>query len=200
MNSYSLSTLHIPEGLHLVLGSVSQFRRKVLDDLHVVYSQFKAGINEKAIRDEDPRVLTMKLAEAKMEAVLAQNSFSDCIVISADQVAVKDGVIREKPQTKEECYRYLESYCNSGVELFSAVCVYNTNTGKKYVNCDVSSIKFANILKEVQDHLVEKGDVMYTCGGITVEDPELQKCITQIDAMDRIMGMPLEMIQEGVNS
>ena len=128
--------------------------------------------------------------------MLAQTSFSDCIVISADQVAVKDGVIREKPQTKEECYRYLESYCNSGVELFSAVCVYNTNTGKKYVNCDVSSIKvrmnhldhiqFANILKEVQDHLVEKGDVMYTCGGITVEDPELQKCITQIDAMDRV--------------
>ena len=110
--------------------------------------------------------------------MLAQNSFSDCIVISADQVAVKDGVIREKPQTKEECYRYLESYCNSGVELFSAVCVYNTNTGKKYVNCDVSSIKvrmnhldniqFANILKDVQDHLVEKGDVKYTCGGKTV--------------------------------
>lgn len=47
-------------------------------------------------------------------------------------------------------------------------------------------IQFANILKEVQDHLVEKGDVMYTCGGITVEDPELQKCITQIDAMDRV--------------
>ena len=72
---------------------------------------------------------------------MAQNSFSDCIVVSADQVAVKDGVIREKPQTKEECYRYLESYCNSGVELFSAVCVYNTNTGKKYVNCDVSAIE-----------------------------------------------------------
>ena len=27
---------------------------------------------------------------------------------------------------------------------------------------------------------------MYTCGGITVEDPELQKCITRIDGMDRV--------------
>ena len=109
---------------------------------------------------------------------------------------MKDGVIREKPQTKEECYRYLQSYCDSGVELFSAICVYNTKTGKKYVNCDVSSIEvgfgrlghfqFSVIPKEVQDHLVEKGDVMYTCGGITVEDPELQRCITRIDGMDRV--------------
>ena len=38
-----------------------------------MYSQFKAGINEKAIRDEDPRVLTMKLAEAKMEVTLFES-------------------------------------------------------------------------------------------------------------------------------
>ena len=38
----------------------------------------------------------------------------------------------------------------------------------------------------VQDHLIEKGDVFYSCGGITVEDPILQQCITHIDEMDRV--------------
>ena len=39
----------------------------------------------------------------------------------------------------------------------------------------------------VQDYLIEKGDVFYSCGGITVEDPKLQQCITHIDEMDRVL-------------
>ena len=40
---------------------------------------------------------------------------------------------------------------------------------------------------DVQDYLIEKGDVFYSCGGITVEDPKLQQCITHIDEMDRVL-------------
>ena len=39
------------------------------------------------------------------------------------------------------CFEYLQSYCNSGVELFSAICVYNTDTEKRYTYCDVSRIE-----------------------------------------------------------
>lgn len=39
----------------------------------------------------------------------------------------------------------------------------------------------------VQDYLIEKGDVFYSCGGITVEDPKLQQCVTHIDEMDRVL-------------
>ena len=39
----------------------------------------------------------------------------------------------------------------------------------------------------VQDYLIEKGDVFYSCGGITVEDPKLQQCITHIDEIDRVL-------------
>lgn len=47
--------------------------------------------------------------------------------------------------------------------------------------------KFADIPMSVQDYLIEKGDVFYSCGGITVEDPKLQQCITHIDEMDRVL-------------
>ena len=46
--------------------------------------------------------------------------------------------------------------------------------------------KFADIPMSVQDYLIEKGDVFYSCGGITVEDPKLQQCVTHIDEMDRV--------------
>lgn len=138
-----------------------------------------------------------------MKAILARKAFHNTIIITGDQVAVKDGVIREKPVNTAQCYDYLNSYSNSNVNLYSAVCVYNTETKKRYVNCDVSSIEvgilnshhlqFSVIPQAVQDHLVQIGDVMYTCGGITVENPELQKCILTMDEMDRVE-------EEGVNN
>ena len=172
----------------------------MFDAIHIPYSACSAGIDEKRIRDDDPKKLTMKLAEAKLEAILKKSSFSNAIIITGDQVAVKDGVIREKPVNKAQCYSYLESYSNSDVDLYSSVCIYNTETKKRYVDCDVSTIKFLTIPSEVQDHLIKKGDVMYTCGGITVENPELQKCISCMDEMDRIMGMPLQLIQQGITA
>ena len=127
---------------------------------------------------------------------MKQYPFSNTILITADQVAVKDGVIREKPINKSQCYSYLDSYSNSYVHLYSAVCIYSTETKKRYVDCDVSTIEvgmrntinkqFLTIPSAVQDHLIEIGDVMYTCGGITVENPELQKCISCMDEMDRV--------------
>lgn len=40
---------------------------KVFKDLHIPHTACRAGINEKLIRDDDPKKLTTKLAEAKLE-------------------------------------------------------------------------------------------------------------------------------------
>ena len=101
-------------------------------------------------------------------------------------MAVKDGVIREKPSTDAQCYEYLQSYVHSDVSFYSAVCVYNTETQKRFVDCDVSTIEFGDIPQEVQDHLVALGDVKYSCGGITVENPEFQSCIKSMYCYDRV--------------
>ena len=47
-------------------------------------------------------------------------------------------------------------------------------------------MQFNDIPQEVQDHLIEIGDVMYTCGGITIENPEFQQCIKRMDAYDSV--------------
>ena len=35
--------------------------------------------------------------------------------------------------------------------------------------------------------MMEIGDVMYTCGGITIENPEFQQCIKRMDSYDRVL-------------
>lgn len=93
----------------------------------------------------------MKLASAKMDVIYIVYSHSKRVIeknanrhnmiwITADQVAYKDGRIREKPTSKQECYGYLQSYVYSDVQFYSAICVYSTETKKRFVDCDVSSI------------------------------------------------------------
>ena len=77
------------------------------------------------------------------QAVLKRSRHAHSIIVTADQVAMKNGKICEKPTTKEQCHAYLNSYCNSYVELYSAICVYNSETEKRYTCCDVSRVDVA---------------------------------------------------------
>lgn len=118
---------------------------------------------------------------------MKRNTYKHAIIITADQVAVKNGVIREKPRTDEDCYNYLLSYVHSDVSFYSAISVYNSETKESYTDCDISTIAFNDIPQEVQDHLVAIGDVKLSCGGITVENPEFQNCIKKMDSYDRVV-------------
>ena len=86
---------------------------------------------------------------------MTKNDIKNVIWVTADQVACKDNVIREKPVNKEECYKYLQSYDHSDVQFYSAICVYNTETKKRYTNCDVSSIEVRLMWNEWNSSLMQ---------------------------------------------
>jgi septum formation protein len=68
--------------------------------LGLSYEIHPSGIDEKAIRDNDPSALTRKLAEAKARKVATE--CPDAVVVSGDAVVSKDGRIYEKPCTQDE--------------------------------------------------------------------------------------------------
>lgn len=51
--------------MNIVLASRSRFRRQALDLLDVDYEVIPSDIDERSIRDSDPKFLARKLAEAK---------------------------------------------------------------------------------------------------------------------------------------
>ena len=73
--------------MRIVLASESPFRKRAMDLLGLPYEIRPSYIDEKAIRDDDPALLTRKLAEAK-----AHKTAEDCpdaIIVSGDAVAQK---------------------------------------------------------------------------------------------------------------
>jgi septum formation protein len=58
--------------MKIVLASESPFRRRALDMLGIAYEICPSEIDEKAIRDSNPAILTEKLAQAKARKVASE--------------------------------------------------------------------------------------------------------------------------------
>jgi len=79
-------------------------------------------IDEKAIRSSDPREMVLLIARAK-SAALKERLTDPAILITCDQVISCDGQVREKPETTERAYQYLESYATHPAECICGVVV-----------------------------------------------------------------------------
>ena len=92
--------------MKLILGSSSQFRRAVMDELGFEYEVMAPEIDEKAIRIDDPDALVLAIAHAKADALVGAVE-GEALIITSDQVVVWNGQIREKPQDREEAKRFI---------------------------------------------------------------------------------------------
>jgi septum formation protein len=138
--------------MRIVLASESPFRKRALDMLGLAYEVCPSGIDERAIRENDPARLTLKLAEAKARKVA--NEHRDAVVVSGDAVAAKDGKIYEKPRSVEEAAQFLRELSGSEFQFVTALVVFDAQTQKMLSTVDTSSISFRPLIeREIQEYI-----------------------------------------------
>ncbi|KAM0824154.1 hypothetical protein ACQ4PT_070392 [Festuca glaucescens] len=196
------STMSASLALRLILGSSSASRRQILSEMGYQFTLLSADIDEKEIRMEKPEELVVALAHAKADAILekmAKNGMMQEIVdsqettllITADQVVVHDGVIREKPTTPEEARKFIQGYSQSHAATIGSVLVTDVKNGSRRGGWDKSEVYFHKIPDEVIDSLIEEGNVFYVAGGLLVEHPLTSPLVESIvGTMDSVMGLP----------
>lgn len=176
--------------MKIILGSKSQGRRKMLEEMGIPFEVMTADIDEKAIRFKDPQKLVLALARAKAEALKIKINES-AILITSDQVVVCDGKIREKPETKEEARYFLESYSTHPAETVTAVVVTNLKTDKKAEVIDIAKVYLHPYTEEEIDDLIKEGQVFNFSGGFSINGEKWEKHINKIEGTrDSIIGLP----------
>jgi len=162
-------------GMRIVLASESESRRRALDILGLKYEVRPSGIDERAIRDLDPSVMTRKLAEAKAWAVvrsLASGELSlaagapsgvtaggadagPAVVVAGDAVVVKEGRIFEKPRSVQEAMAFLHELSGSALRFVTSLVVIRTDTQKVLSTVEISSIRFRELVeREIRDYVM----------------------------------------------
>ena len=185
----------------MILGSSSQWRRKVFTKVGCrIADAMDPNIDEKKIRRPDPEKLVLAISHAKADSLMSRVCVADGgFLICTDQVAVCEGVVREKPESPEEARKYIHSYSTEGkpVETCSGVVVVDITTGKRVEGTYWNSIWFSPIPQTVVDEIVA-GSVVYTCcGGFSVDCPIMGKYVLNIEGtIDGVMGMPLGLLEE----
>lgn len=131
--------------MKIVLASESPFRRRALDMLGLAYEICPSEIDEKAIRDSNPTILTEKLAEAKARKVASE--YPGAVVISGDAVVSKGNRIYEKPRSMEEAAQFLRELSGSKFQFVTALAVVHSPTGRMLSAVDISDISFRPLLE-----------------------------------------------------
>lgn len=199
----SAETVHLGR-FNVVLGTSSKWRQSLFRERFpdIEFSAKSADIDEKAInggyaeRDvADPSELTLAIAHAKASAIVPSLG-AHTLLITFDQVLLHGGRIREKPRDESECREYLHSYEHEPVKTISAVVVVNSDSQQRFQGVDMATQRLRKLPEEVVDSVIKKGDVLFSAGGITVEDPLLEPYLAEREGtLDSIMGMPVALVK-----
>ncbi|XP_075485401.1 uncharacterized protein LOC142525114 isoform X2 [Primulina tabacum] len=182
--------------LKIILGSSSVARKQIIAEMGYDFTTMSADIDEKAIREEKPEDLVMVLAEAKADAIMrklrdAGTSENTTLLIAADTVVVYEGVIREKPSSKEEARQFLNDYSGGHAATVSSVLVTNLSSGFRKGDWDKVEIYFHDIPESAIDKLIEEGIVLNVAGGLIIEHPLILPYVKEVvGETDSVMGLP----------
>ncbi|OAY69997.1 maf-like protein DDB_G0281937 isoform X2 [Ananas comosus] len=183
----------------IILGSSSASRRQILSEMGYDFTIMSADIDEKEIRREKAEDLVMVLAKAKADAIISRlrsNGFNQggsepTLLITADQVVVHGGAIREKPSSAEEAREFIKGYSGGHASTVGSVLVTNLKTGIQKGGLDIAEIYFHKIPDEVIENLIKEGSVLYVAGGLMVEHPLTSPFVEAIvGTIDSVMGLP----------
>jgi septum formation protein len=186
----------------IILGSSSRYRRKIMDRLGLPYEVLAADLDEKTIRDSDPRELTLRLGRAKAEAVRLR-LHAPAIIITSDEVAVYNGVVREKPAGEEEAWRFLVDYERGPLQTYASLVVTDTSSGRQLTDVDVVTVRFGKIPDERKHSAIRRGDILSCCGGFATDDPDLAPYLVSVvgkradqENADSAIGLPTRLLRK----
>lgn len=182
--------------MKIILGSQSYGRKAVLEKMGYTFEVMPANIDEKAIRFEDPAVLTLALANAKADALLLKIK-EPVILITSDQVVVCNGKILEKPTDEKEAQENLELYALYPAETVTSVVAVNTSSGERIGGTDVAKIWFSSIPKKVINEYIATKDPFLHAGSFDHEHQLLAPYVKSIEGEpESVTGLPRKLTEK----
>jgi septum formation protein len=183
-----------PPSIRLILGSSSQYRRELLNRLHIPFDVIVPDIDEAPLTGEAPEATAMRLAQAKAEAVAA--IAPGALVIGSDQVATLDGKQIGKPGNHGNALIQLQQMRGRRVIFHTALCLLNANPSHTAprVQCEniQTFVTFRNLPDEELDAYL-RIEQPYDCAGSAKNEGLGIAILEKIESTDptALTGLPL---------
>ena len=186
----------------LILGSSSSYRYELLLRLQLPFEVSSPDIDESALTEEKPETTASRLAEEKARAVA--RIYPNALIIGSDQVATLDGIQLGKPLNYENAIKQLTSMRGKEVIFHTALCLFNSGSGRIQSKLVSSLVKFRKLSDEqILNYLAKEQP--YHCAGSAKYEGLGIALIERMESDDTsaIIGLPLislvdMLVNEGV--
>lgn len=151
----------------LVLASSSPARRQLLDRLCVDYIAVTPDIDETPLPFEEVKTMVFRLAVEKAKKVA--NTYSDSIIIGADQVGILGNSILCKPGSDEKAIEQLRQVSNQMVRFYTGLCVLDGSTGAIQGCVETYDVYFRELTDTMIQRYLQKEKALHCAGSFRVE-------------------------------
>lgn len=180
--------------LPIILASGSPRRKKLLEQLGLEFEVIPANVDEEIDENLKPGHFVMQLAESKAKAV-ADNQYENKLVIAADTTVVHDGIIINKPNSKEEASDILNKLSNDYHFVYSGIAIMDTKGNMKIIDYEKTLVKFRELFQEEIDAYIETGAPMDKAGAYGIQDDFGAVFVESIEGCYyNVVGLPLSLL------
>ncbi len=163
--------------MRLVLASASPARRAVLRAAGVEPLVIVSGVDEDAVAagltDPEPEELVAALATAKADAVAAEMTESDTVVVGCDSMLFRHGPdgpeLVGKPGTVERARARWAAMAGGEGELLTGHAVIRLDTGKRASGVRTTKVRFGTPSERELEAYLASGEPLSVAGGFTLD-------------------------------
>ena len=177
----------------IILASGSLQRKNLFSILNIPFDIVPADIDEKLIRDNDPKSQAEKIARAKAEKVASQNRG---VIIAADTFVVLDDEILEKPIDLEDARKMLKMQSGKRSIVCTGFCYLDSENNIDFSTTSVIGMKLRELSeKEINDY-VEKFPVTSWSAAFSPAYPYGTALVSEINGSltGFTHGLPLDLL------
>lgn len=155
--------------LTIILGSSSEYRKTLLQRLHIPFITYAPDIDETPQEGESALQLVERLSREKALAVAEHHPNS--LIIASDQVAVLQGQdkILGKPGNAENAIQQLIECSGQTIHFLTGLAVYNSNTKRFQYSTEHYTVTFRDLTHKEIVRYVGKDQPYYCAGSFKAE-------------------------------
>ena len=148
--------------MNIILATASPFRNAFFKQLNLEYETLPTCIDENPFKEQyKDKQLAIKLAEAKADSLKHKEN---AIIIAMDTINIRNNEIHHKPKTYEEAFNSIKAISNTIEHVHTGVCMINTATKEKYLDCADMIISFMEFKdEEINSYLETLKDFKASC-------------------------------------
>ena len=169
-----------------ILASGSPRRAFLLSAAGYVFSVEPSDVDETQLLDEKPADMVLRLASAKSEVSVR----SGAIVLAADTVVVRDGIVLGKPTDREDAVRTLLSLEGRSHSVLTGWSMRNDSDGERFGVSESRVTFVSHIEGELRDY-VDRVQPFDKAGAYALQGDDGWLVASVSGSRANVMGLPL---------